>query len=152
MAIDKTAVIGFPVDHSLSPIIHNHWIKELALDIKPYEKLNVDPNMFKEQINNLKAEGFGGINVTVPLKELAFNISDETSNVSKKLRSANTLTLSSDKINADNTDAVGFINSLDKKTIEENITNKKTLVPGGAPGAKNKCLFVSNIFFYCFFF
>ena len=113
MAIDKTAVIGFPVDHSLSPIIHNHWIKELALDIKPYEKLNVDPNMFKEQINNLKAEGFGGINVTVPLKELAFNISDETSNVSKKLRSANTLTLSSDKINADNTDAVGFINSLE---------------------------------------
>ena len=47
MAIDKTAVIGFPVDHSLSPIIHNHWIKELALDIKPYEKLNVDPNMFE---------------------------------------------------------------------------------------------------------
>ena len=124
MAIDKTAVIGFPVDHSLSPTIHNHWIKELALDIKPYEKLNVDPNTFEEQMNNLKAEGFGGINVTVPLKELAFNISDETSNVSKKLRSANTLTLSSDKINADNTDAVGFINSLDKKTIEENITNK----------------------------
>ena len=137
MAIDKTAVIGFPVDHSLSPIIHNHWIKELALDIKPYEKLNVDPNMFEEQINNLKAEGFGGINVTVPLKELAFNISDETSNVSKKLRSANTLTLSSDKINADNTDAVGFINSLDKKTIEENITNKKTLVLGAGGSARS---------------
>ena len=137
MAIDKTAVIGFPVDHSLSPIIHNHWIKELALDIKPYEKLNVDPNMFEEQMNNLKAEGFGGINVTVPLKELAFNISDETSNVSKKLRSANTLTLSSDKINADNTDAVGFINSLDKKTIEENITNKKTLVLGAGGSARS---------------
>ena len=136
MAIDKTAVIGFPVDHSLSPIIHNHWIKELALDIKPYEKLNVDPNMFEEQMNNLKAKGFGGINVTVPLKELAFNISDETSNVSKKLRSANTLTLSSDKINADNTDAVGFINSLDKKTIEENITNKKTLVLGAGGSAR----------------
>ena len=137
MAIDKTAVIGFPVDHSLSPIIHNHWIKELALDIKPYEKLNVDPNMFEEQMNNLKAEGFGGINVTVPLKELAFNISDETSNVSKKLRSANTLTLSSDKISADNTDAVGFINSLDKKTIEENITNKNTLVLGAGGSARS---------------
>ena len=137
MAIDKTAVIGFPVDHSLSPTIHNHWIKELALDIKPYEKLNVDPNTFEEQVNNLKAEGFGGINVTVPLKELAFNISDETSNVSKKLRSANTLTLSSDKINADNTDAVGFINSLEKKTIEENITNKKTLVLGAGGSARS---------------
>ena len=117
MATDRTAVIGFPVDHSLSPIIHNHWIRELGLDTKPYEKINVDPNMFEEQVDNLKSQGFGGINVTVPLKELAFNISDETSNVSKKLRSANTLTLSSDKINADNTDAVGFINSLDKKTI-----------------------------------
>ena len=117
MATDRTAVIGFPVDHSLSPIIHNHWIKELGLDTKPYEKINVDPNKFEEQINNLKAEGYGGLNVTVPLKELAYRISDETSNVSKKLRSANTLTLSPDKINADNTDAVGFINSLDKKTI-----------------------------------
>ena len=58
MAIDKTAVIGFPVDHSLSPIIHNHWIKKLVLNIKPYEKINVDPSMFEEQINNLKAEGY----------------------------------------------------------------------------------------------
>ena len=110
MAIDKTAVIGFPVDHSLSPTIHNHWIKELALDIKPYEKLNVDPNMFEEQMVNLKAQGFGGINVTVPLKELAFSISDETSDVSKKLKSVNTLSLNSEKIDGDNTDAVGFIN------------------------------------------
>ena len=137
MVIDKTAVIGFPVDHSLSPAIHNYWIKELGLDIKPYEKINVNPNTFEEQINSLKQDGFGGLNVTVPLKEIAFNISDETSGVSKKLRSANTLTLGSDKINGDNTDAVGFINSLDKKTIEENIANKKTLVLGAGGSARS---------------
>ena len=94
MVIDRTAVIGFPVDHSLSPIIHNYWIKELGLDIKPYDKINVNPNKFEEQINNLKIEGYGGLNVTVPLKELAFNISDKTSDVSKKLKSVNTLTVS----------------------------------------------------------
>ena len=137
MVIDKTAVIGFPVDHSLSPAIHNYWIKELGLDIKPYEKINVNPNTFEEQINSLKENGFGGLNVTVPLKEIAFNISDETSSVSKKLRSANTLTLGSDKINGDNTDAAGFINSLDKKTIEENIANKKTLVLGAGGSARS---------------
>ena len=137
MATDRTAVIGFPVDHSLSPIIHNHWIKELGLDIKPYEKINVDPNKFEDRINNLKIEGYGGLNVTVPLKELAFNISDEISDVSKKLKSVNTLSLSSEKINGDNTDAVGFINSLDKKTIEENITNKKTLVLGAGGSARS---------------
>ena len=137
MVIDKTAVIGFPVDHSLSPAIHNYWIKKLGLDIKPYEKINVNPNTFEEQINSLKQDGFGGLNVTVPLKEIAFNISDETSGVSKKLRSANTLTLGSDKINGDNTDAVGFINSLDKKTIEENIANKKTLVLGAGGSARS---------------
>ena len=137
MVIDKTAVIGFPVDHSLSPAIHNYWIKELGLDIKPYEKINVNPNTFEEQINSLKQDGFGGLNVTVPLKEIAFNISDETSGVSKKLRSANTLTLGSDKINGDNTDAAGFINSLDKKTIEENIANKKTLVLGAGGSARS---------------
>ena len=137
MVIDKTAVIGFPVDHSLSPAIHNYWIKELGLDIKPYEKINVNPNTFEEQINSLKQDGFGGLNVTVPLKEIAFNISDETSGVSKKLRSVNTLTLGSDKINGDNTDAAGFINSLDKKTIEENIANKKTLVLGAGGSARS---------------
>ena len=137
MVIDKTAVIGFPVDHSLSPAIHNYWIKKLGLDIKPYEKINVNPNTFEEQINSLKQDGFGGLNVTVPLKEIAFNISDETSGVSKKLRSANTLTLGSDKINGDNTDAAGFINSLDKKTIEENIANKKTLVLGAGGSARS---------------
>ena len=137
MATDKTAVIGFPVDHSLSPVIHNHWINALGLNIKPYEKISVDPSTFEEQINNLKAEGYGGLNVTVPLKELAFNISDEASGVSKKLKSVNTLSLSSGKINGDNTDAVGFINSLDKKTIEENITNKKTLVLGAGGSARS---------------
>ena len=137
MVIDKTAVIGFPVDHSLSPAIHNYWIKKLGLNIKPYEKINVNPNTFEEQINSLKQDGFGGLNVTVPLKEIAFNISDETSGVSKKLRSANTLTLGSDKINGDNTDAAGFINSLDKKTIEENIANKKTLVLGAGGSARS---------------
>ena len=137
MATDRTAVIGFPVDHSLSPTIHNYWIKELGLDIKPYDKVNVDPNKFEEQINNLKTEGYGGLNVTVPLKELAFNISDEISDVSKRLKSVNTLSLSSDKINGDNTDAIGFINSLDKKTIEENITNKKTLVLGAGGSARS---------------
>ena len=137
MVIDRTAVIGFPVDHSLSPIIHNYWIKELGLDIKPYDKINVDPNKFEEQINNLKIEGYGGLNVTVPLKELAFNISDEISDVSKKLKSVNTLSLNSEKIDGDNTDAVGFINSLDEKTIEKNITNKKTLVLGAGGSARS---------------
>ena len=137
MVVDRTAVIGFPVDHSLSPIIHNYWIKELGLDIKPYDKINVNPNKFEEQINNLKIEGYGGLNVTVPLKELAFNISDETSDVSKKLRSVNTLSLNSEKIDGDNTDAVGFINSLDEKTIEKNITNKKTLVLGAGGSARS---------------
>ena len=50
MATDRTAVIGFPVDHSLSPVIHNHWIEELGLDIKPYKKINVDPNKLEEQM------------------------------------------------------------------------------------------------------
>ena len=61
MVIDKTAVIGFPVDHSLSPAIHNYWIKKLGLDIKPYEKINVNPNTFEEQISaESKAQTIAG--------------------------------------------------------------------------------------------
>ena len=67
MVIDKTAVIGFPVDHSLSPAIHNYWIKELGLDIKPYEKINVNPNTFEEQINSLKPVSY--THLTLPTSQ-----------------------------------------------------------------------------------
>ena len=112
----KTGVIGFPVDHSVSPTIHNHWIDENQIDASRYEKINVDPEQFEEEVGRLKENGTYGLNVTVPLKELAFSFAEELTDVSKQTGAVNTLTFKEGKVYGDNTDVIGFQRSLDKKS------------------------------------
>ena len=141
----KTGVIGFPVDHSVSPIIHNHWIDEYKIDTDRYKKISVDPKLFEEEVLRLKESGTLGLNVTVPLKELAFSFSEEQTEVAKQTGAVNTLTFKNDKIYGDNTDVVGFQRSLDKETVENNITNKKCLVLGAGGAARAVVCALSNL-------
>ena len=141
----KTGVIGFPVDHSVSPTIHNHWIDENQIDASRYEKINVDPEQFEEEVGRLKENGTYGLNVTVPLKELAFSFAEELTDVSKQTGAVNTLTFKEGKVYGDNTDVVGFQRSLDKKTIEENITNKRCLVLGAGGAARAVISALNNL-------
>ena len=141
----KTGVIGFPVDHSVSPTIHNHWIDENQIDASRYEKINVDPEQFEEEVGRLKENGTYGLNVTVPLKELAFSFAEELTDVSKQTGAVNTLTFKEGKVYGDNTDVIGFQRSLDKKTIEENITNKKCLVLGAGGAARAVISALNNL-------
>lgn len=136
MLYKKTAVIGHPVDHSLSPTIHNYWIKSLALKIADYKKIDVHPNSFSDEINNLIDQGYYGLNVTVPLKELAYKKADRLSDVSKATKAVNTLVFKSGQIFGTNTDPVGFESSLSKNIIENNIKNKKCLVLGAGGSAR----------------
>ena len=64
----KTAVIGQPIEHSLSPVIHNFWINRQNINAAPYEKIEVDPNNFNKSLDELISLGYYGLNVTVPLK------------------------------------------------------------------------------------
>ena len=141
----KTGVIGFPVDHSVSPTIHNHWIDENQIDASCYEKINVDPEQFEEEVGRLKENGTYGLNVTVPLKELAFSFAEELTDVSKQTGAVNTLTFKEGKVYGDNTDVIGFQRSLDKKTIEENITNKRCLVLGAGGAARAVISALNNL-------
>ena len=141
----KTGVIGFPVDHSASPTIHNHWIDENQINASRYEKINVDPEEFEEKVGRLKENGTYGLNVTVPLKELAFSFAEEMTDVSKQTGAVNTLTFKEGKVYGDNTDVIGFQRSLDKKTIEENITNKRCLVLGAGGAARAVISVLNNL-------
>ena len=141
----KTGVIGFPVDHSVSPTIHNHWIDENQIDASRYEKINVNPEQFEEEVGRLKENGTYGLNVTVPLKELAFSFAEELTDVSKQTGAVNTLTFKEGKVYGDNTDVIGFQRSLDKKTIEENITNKRCLVLGAGGAARAVISALNNL-------
>ena len=139
----KTAVIGQPIEHSLSPVIHNFWINKKKINAAPYEKIEVSPNNFNKSLDKLINSNYYGLNVTVPLKELAYSKCDELTQTAKKTKSANTLIFRDGKIHGTNTDPVGFEVSLHKEIIEKNIKNKKCLVLG-AGGSARSIVFALN--------
>lgn len=109
----KAFVVGHPIQHSRSPLIHTYWIRQFGLN-GSYERLDVMPQDFSEFIRTFAAQGFCGGNVTVPHKEMAFQLADRTTPTAQKLKAANTLWLENGLIHADNTDVEGFASGLDE--------------------------------------
>jgi shikimate dehydrogenase len=111
--LKRLAVIGCPVGHSRSPGMHNAAFAELGLSGEwSYEAIEVPPAEFAERVRELAAEGFVGVNVTVPHKGSALELADDASEVASAIGAANTLSFERDAIRADNTDAAGFLASL----------------------------------------
>ena len=110
----RAFVVGYPIKHSRSPLIHGHWLKTLGLR-GSYEKLEVSPDAFPGFIQELKqgATVFCGGNVTIPHKEVAYSLADETDALTDELGAANTLWLEEGRLKATNSDGIGFVANLD---------------------------------------
>jgi shikimate dehydrogenase len=104
-------VIGWPVEHSRSPLIHNHWIGEIGLDAA-YRREAVRPERFADFVRHLSEHGYVGANVTLPHKEAALRLSEADARA-QAVGAANTLWLDNGALRATNTDVEGFIASLD---------------------------------------
>jgi shikimate dehydrogenase len=104
-------VIGWPIGHSRSPLIHNYWIKQHGLDAE-YRREAVSPEQFGEFITHLVERGYVGANVTVPHKETALLMS-EPDDRARAVGAANTLWLDGGRLRSTNTDVEGFIGNLD---------------------------------------
>ncbi len=105
-------VIGWPVGHSKSPRLHGFWLEKYGID-GTYVPLAVEPIHFETAVMGLKAAGFQGANVTVPHKEAALRLADQTTERAQKIGAANTLIFQEDgSILADNTDGYGFYENL----------------------------------------
>ena len=115
MATDSfilAGVMGWPISHSRSPLIHSHWIAQYGLR-GAYVPLAVNPVNLQEALNGLKALGFAGCNLTLPHKIEALPWVDEVDPVAKRIGAVNTLTVRADgSLHGTNTDAFGFIQSL----------------------------------------
>ena len=120
-------VIGNPIDHSLSPKLHNYWIKKYKIDAV-YGKKLLNNNEIKDLIINIREEKIHGLNVTVPFKKMIIPFLDELSEEAEISQSVNTIYKRDNKIIGDNTDIEGFKSSLEK--IEQKIKNKKALILG----------------------
>jgi len=110
----RAFVTGWPVKHSRSPIIHNHWLDQNGID-GSYEKRPCEPDDFATFVSGFQSEGFVGGNVTLPFKEQVFTLADEVDEVAKAIGAANTVWREGGKLHATNTDAYGFLANLDQQ-------------------------------------
>ncbi len=108
-------VMGWPVSHSRSPVLHNFWLHEYGID-GAYIPLAVPPESFERALGALALLGFAGVNVTVPHKEAAFAAVDETDRLAGRIGAVNTIVFEDDgRARGTNTDGFGFIESLRTK-------------------------------------
>lgn len=105
-------IIGHPVAHSRSPLIHGHWLAEHGL-AGSYERVEVPSAEMSAFIARLRGGEFVGGNVTVPNKEAVLPLLDEVSGTARAMVAANTLWMEGDRLHGDNTDAYGFLAHLD---------------------------------------
>ncbi len=123
----KYLVIGNPINHSLSPKLHNYWLKENNIDAI-YDKKRLDENELKNIISEIKEEKINGINVTVPFKKVVIPFLDELSPEAKDTQSVNTIYFQNGITIGHNTDIAGF--ELAIKYAKYDIYNKKIFILG----------------------
>jgi len=110
----RAGVVGWPVAHSRSPLIHGYWLDAYGIEGR-YETIAVEPDQAETFFRTFAKQNLVGCNVTVPHKEVAFQTADEPDEAAKSVRAANTLWLESGKLHASNTDIYGFITNLDEQ-------------------------------------
>ena len=136
----KYFVIGNPIDHSLSPKLHNHWFKENKIDAI-YDKKKIHENDLKTVFSEFKEKKINGINVTVPFKKLVIPYLDKLSPEAEQTQSVNTIILSKDNLEGHNTDILGFDKAI--KNLNFEMQGKKILILG-AGGVVPSIIFALN--------
>ena len=136
----KYLVVGNPIEHSLSPKLHNYWIKMNNINAV-YEKKKLSEDEIKNLILEIKEKKIQGVNITVPFKNIIIPYLDKLSSESEATQSVNTLYLENDNIVGHNTDIDGFEAGI-KKT-KYNIKGKKVLILGSG-GVVPSIIFALN--------
>ena len=129
--MNKYLVIGNPIEHSLSPLLHNYWFKKYKIIDSIYEKKKVSKNDLKQIVQQIKNGKIKGINVTVPFKREILNYIDTSSHEAQLTKSVNTLVKEGNKIVGYNTDQGGFEISLSENNWSPKDRNILILGAGG---------------------
>ena len=132
----KACVLGKPIEHSLSPLIHNAAYSSVGID-GSYSKVEADTEMFAQTISALIDDGYNGFNVTMPCKAAAFDFCDEIHGSAKRLRSVNTIVIKDSITHGYSTDGDGFVNFMINEQI--GIAKKKITVIGSGGAASTIC-------------
>ena len=133
--VPRAFVIGWPIAHSRSPLIHNYWLKMLGIS-GTYERLAVRSEALAEFLATFPDQGFVGGNVTLPHKEMAYALCAQTSASATRLQAVNTLWIENGKLCGDNTDVAGFLGCLDEDVPDWTDHCEKAVVIGSGGAAR----------------
>ena len=126
--MSKYAVIGNPIDHSLSPMIHAQFAKQVGLSLT-YEKIHSPINEFSSSVERFINSGGLGFNITAPFKILAYELSDDCTLNAKAAGAANTIKVENNKLLGENTDGIGLVNDL-CNNLHQSLKDKEILIIG----------------------
>ncbi|WP_445502602.1 shikimate dehydrogenase [Microvirga sp. G4-2] len=130
----KAFVVGHPIKHSRSPLIHGYWLRTHGI-AGSYERIDVEPVNFGNFLRSFHEQGFAGGNVTIPHKEAAFAGVARRTERAERLKAVNTLWLENGVLWGDNTDVLGFMANLDQSLgtgWEQAVDTALVLGAGGA--------------------
>lgn len=131
---DKYAVIGNPIAHSKSPLIHEAFAKQTGQDIS-YERILAPLDGFAETVHHLIVQGYKGVNVTVPFKFEARALAHKRTERAQSAGAANTLIFDGQDIQADNTDGTGLVRDLEQN-LQLTLADKRILLLGAGGAAE----------------
>ena len=135
MSFIKCGVIGHPVSHSKSPLIHNHWIAQYGLQGE-YKAVEIAPENLKDGVQALMDEGYAGFNVTVPHKQEIFKLCDSVDDLAQSIGAVNTVVIRDGKLHGTNTDAFGFIQNVHMGAFGVDFTHRHAVVLGAGGAAR----------------
>lgn len=132
----RACVIGWPVEHSRSPLIHRYWLRKYGI-AGAYEKEAVRPEDLAQFLGSLAAKGYAGANVTLPHKEEALRLASVADEAARAIGAANTLLLDqAGRLCASNTDAYGFMTNLETEAPSWNKRRRPVMVLGAGGAAR----------------
>jgi shikimate dehydrogenase len=135
MSFIKAAVIGHPVKHSKSPLIHHYWIKKYGLQ-GSYEAIDLAPENLERGLKDLIKEGYTGFNFTVPHKEAVMKLCDSVDLNAQSIGAVNTVAVEGKKLRGMNTDAYGFLTNITESTGGFSFGGKCAVVLGAGGAAR----------------
>jgi shikimate dehydrogenase len=108
----RAFVVGHPIAHSRSPLLHGFWLEQHGID-GTFERIDVTPEDFPAFLGSLEEQGFSGGCITIPHKETAYRLVARRTERAERLQAVNTVWLEDGVLHGDNTDVIGFIENLD---------------------------------------
>ena len=127
-------IFGYPIRHTISPVMHNAVIKALGLDMI-YLPFGIKPSNLKDAVNGIKGFGMLGVNITIPHKEAVMKLLDDISEEARLIGAVNTIVNKDSRLIGHNTDAYGYIESI-KWDCKFNPKDKRIIILGAGGAAR----------------